>query len=373
MKKAIVTMGLLLPLILFAQEKFVIKGRLGNLDAPAKIYLFYQQLPDFTEVADSAVLRNGAFEFKGTTKYPVEASLHLRRKGEGYYNGADECCFLYIENGVITVTGDSLHQATVKGGMENNNYQQLQTLLKPTRDGKLAFYRQQAAIPRDQLVTRDDVRKKTVQFLAAEKAAYKQFVRTHTSSFVSFRLLRYEFGKVPSVDEVGPLYHLLSDRIKKSEPGKLYGDRIAGWERAKTGMQAPDFTLTDTLNKPVSLSDLKGTYVLLNFWATYCGPCIQEKPHLKKTYTAFKDKNFNLLDVSMPDKSGKYGDRNKWVKMLRRFALPWINVYGDAATDLYGIEAVPQNFLIDPAGRIIAHDVHGEALDKKLKELLGKK
>ena len=363
MKKRIVTTALLLPMVIFAQEKYVIKGTIGHLNAPAKIFLWYQQLPDFAEVTDSAVLNNGAFEFKGTTKYPVEATLSIRRKGY-FVNGENETRYLYIENGIITVTGDSLIPAIVKGGIENSNYQALQALLKPVKEAKAELYRQRP--------TNEAYQEKASRLRAEEKAVYSQFIRAHTNSFVSFRLLRYEFDKKPSVDEVGPLFHLLSDRIKKTEPGTAYGDRVASWERTKLGNPAPDFTLTDTLNKPVSLSDFKGKYVLLNFWATFCGPCVMEKRFLKKTYASFKDKNFELLDVSVTDKSGKYGDRGKWVNMVRNFGLPWVNVYGDAAMELYGIEAFPQNFLIDPAGKIIAHDVRIEALDKKLEELLGK-
>src|SRR5579859_2005993 len=143
MKKVTVPTALLLPLILFAQEKYIIKGKLGHLNAPAKIFLSYQTLPDYTEVEDSAILHNGKFEFKGSTRYPVEATMHLRRKGEGFYtNRGDEMRFLYIENGVITITGDSLPDAMVKGGIENNSYQQLQALLKPVKVREWQFDRQ---------------------------------------------------------------------------------------------------------------------------------------------------------------------------------------------------------------------------------------
>jgi len=365
MKGVIIATALLLPMLVFAQEKFVIKGKIGHLNAPAKVFLTYQQLPDYSEVTDSVVLNNGSFEFKGVTQYPVEGSLYMRRKGENFFvNGQYETRDFYIENGVTTIAGDSLNNAMIKGGIENSNYQDLQTLLKPVKDRRAAFYRQQ--------LTKEAYHEQALQLETDEKAVYAQFIRTHTNSFVSFRLLRYNYGNRNSVDEVAPLYHLLSDHVKQSEPGKKYGDRIASWERTRIGNPAPDFTLTDTLNKPVSLSDFKGKYVLLNFWATFCAPCIAEKPAMKKTYAAFKDKNFNILDVSMVDKSGKYGDRQKWLRMVRNFKLPWVNVYGDAAVELYGIDAYPQNYLIDPTGKIIAHDVHFEALNKKLEELLGK-
>jgi peroxiredoxin len=363
MKKIIVMMGMLLPLIVAAQEKYVIKGKIGNVSAPAKIYLSYQQLPDYAWIEDSAVLNNGVFEFKGSANYPVEASIHLRRNGKRFF-GPDEFCTIFIENGMITITGDSLPTAIVKGGIENSNHQQLKSMLKSVKDRRWQLYHEH--------ITKEEYGARMSQLNEEEKAVYAQFVRTHTNSFISYRLLRYNYGKKPPVEEVGPLFHLLSDRIKNSEPGKQYGDVIAHWEKVRPGSVAPDFTSLDTLNKPVSLSDFKGKYVLLNFWGTSCGPCISEKRDLKKTFADYKDKGFVLFDISMIDKNHKETDRNKWLKFVRNFHLPWINVYGDEAVKLYGIEATPENILVGPDGKIIAYDVHGEALNKKLEELLGK-
>jgi len=363
MKMSMIMMGMLLPALLFAQEKYVIKGKIGKVSAPAKIYLSYQQLPDYAWIEDSAVLNNGAFEFKGTANYPVEATLTLRRNGKVAY-GKDESCTIFIENGVITITGDSLPNAVVKGGIENRNHQQLKSMLKPVKEKIWQLYHD--------TISREAYREKKMQLEAEERAVYTQFVRTHTNSFISYRLLRYDYGKKPPVEEVGPLFRLLSDRIKNSEPGKLYGDVIAHWEKVRPGSVAPDFTSLDTLNKPVSLSDFKGKYVLLNFWATSCGPCISEKRELKKTYADYKDKGFVLFDISMTDKNHVERDRNKWLKFVRNFQLPWINVYGDEAIKVYGIEATPENILVGPDGKIIAYDVHGEALNKRLEGLLGK-
>jgi thiol-disulfide isomerase/thioredoxin len=364
MKKIIVMMGMLLPALLFAQEKFVIKGKIGQVSAPAKVFLNYQQLPDYAWIDDSAVLNNGAFEFKGTANYPVEATLTLRRNGKVAY-GKDESCSIFIENGVVTVKGDSLPNATVKGGKENNSHQQVTAMLKPVKDRRWQLYHEHISI--------EEYRAKMAQLNEEEKAVYAQFVRTHTNSFVSFRLLRYNYGKKPPVEEVGPLFHLLSDRIKNSEPGKIYGNIIAHWEKVRPGSVAPDFTSLDTLNKPVSLSDFKGKYVLLNFWSTSCGPCMSEKRDLKQTYAAFKGDKFELFDISMSHKNNKEKDWKRWRTIVRNYGLPWINVYGDEAIEAYGIEATPENILVGPDGRIVAYDVHGEDLNKKLEELLGKK
>jgi peroxiredoxin len=236
--------------------------------------------------------------------------------------------------------------------------------MKPVKDKKWQLYSEK--VPRDEYIERSR------EIAATERSVNAQFIKTHPDSYVSFRLVRYEYGKTPNVDEVGPLYHLLSDRIKKEEPGKIYGHTIALWEKTKPGKQAYNFTSKDTADKPVSLSDFKGKYVLLNFWSTTCGPCMNEKRNLRTTYAMFKDKDFNILDISMVSNITGRDDKGQWLKLLRGFKLPWVSVYGNEAIELYGVESVPQNFLISPDGKIIAHDVHGEALDKKLAELLNK-
>lgn len=375
MKKIITAAILSLPLFASAQVKFIVRGKIGHLDAPAKVFIFYfrPEGADFTQVLDSTVLNDGNFEFKGDIPTPLEAHVHLRRKGETFFAPrVNEFKSLYLENGVVTITGDSMPTSVVKGGIENRNYRDLQDMLAPIYAEQRRFSLEQAALPPARKAPKDTLAARSMRSQAATRAAYARFIRSHPHSFIGLNLVRMNYGHTPPVDEVGPLYHLLSPEVRASAPGKVYGDLIALWERTSPGRTAPDFTLTDTLDRSIALHDFKGKYVLLNFWATWCGPCMQEKPFLKKTYAAYKNKNFEILDVSMTDKSGKYGDRDKWIRMVRNFGLPWVSVYGDAAVDLYGIQSVPQNYLIDPSGKVIGHDLHKEALDKKLEELLSK-
>ncbi|HSC39537.1 MAG TPA: TlpA disulfide reductase family protein, partial [Chitinophagaceae bacterium] len=319
------------------------------------------------------VLLDGAFEFKGDVPCPTEASVHLRRKGQTFFTpGVNEFKTFYLENGTVTITGDSMQTAIVKGGMENRNYRDLQDMLQPVHDEFWQFSRAQSALPPAQRASKDTLAARSLRHRAAERDAYARFVRTHTNSFVSLNLLKYNYGHTPPVDEVGPLFHVLSPAIRASDSGKAYGDLIALWERTSPGSQAPDFTMKDTLGTAVSLHGFRGKYVLLNFWATWCGPCMIEKGDLKKTWAAFKDKGFSIVDVSMADTSGRFGDHAKWLKMVHNMKLPWTNVYGMEAFLAYGIKSTPQNYLIDPAGKVIGHDVHGPALDKKLEELLNK-
>jgi peroxiredoxin len=137
----------------------------------------------------------------------------------------------------------------------------------------------------------------------------------------------------------------------------------------KTGDHFEDFTQLNASGKKVALSDIKGKYVLLEFWASWCGPCREANPGLVKTYHRFKDKGFAILGVSL--------DENKagWLKAIEDDSLAWENISdlkGDKneAAMIYGINAVPSNFLINAQGTIIAVNLRGASLEKKLEELL---
>ncbi|MBN9299193.1 MAG: AhpC/TSA family protein [Filimonas sp.] len=357
----------LLPVMATAQQYFTIKGRIGNLNAPATIYLRWM-LPSGDQQIDSAVLKNGAFTFRDTLANPYNAYLELKEKGPAQKNGIYKG--IYLEPMLITITGDSLQNAIVKGGKETKAFAEFQVAMQPMNErwrdsGKVAM---QIA---DKELRNAAFIRHSISYQQEEKNIYAAFIRSHPDCYVSLNLLRGNYGKYPPLEEVGPLFKQLSPAMRQTAKGKAYGKMIALWERTNIGRTAPDFTQKDSSGKTVSLHDYKGRYVLLNFWATYCGPCLMEKPHMRKIYAAYNKKPFDILDISLTDQTGhNYGDRDKWVKMLRNMKLPWANVYGDEARELYGVEATPSNYLVSPEGEIIAKNIHGQELDQLLAKLL---
>jgi peroxiredoxin len=175
-------------------------------------------------------------------------------------------------------------------------------------------------------------------------------------------------GSPKAAAETAPVYEKMSPSLKASLLGKEMEERIRAFTSIVPGAAAPDFTQNDVNGKPVTLSKLKGQYVLVDFWASWCGPCRAENPNLTKQYALYKDKGFQVLSVSLDD------NKKKWTDAIAKDGMPWLHVcdlkgWGNAAGKLYGVRAVPASYLVDPQGKIVATGLRGEDLNKKLEEI----
>lgn len=173
-------------------------------------------------------------------------------------------------------------------------------------------------------------------------------------------------AQFPSHKSVVAVKDLLEDRIKKMK------EEMAQKEaNSFIGKDAPEFSLPDVNGKPVSLSSLRGKYVLVDFWASWCGPCRGENPNVVNAYNKYKNKNFTILGVSL-DKPGK---KDQWLKAIMEDNLTWTHVsdlqyWQSPVVGLYKIEGIPFNVLIDPQGKVIAEGLRGPGLEAKLDEVL---
>jgi peroxiredoxin len=159
--------------------------------------------------------------------------------------------------------------------------------------------------------------------------------------------------------------------VRTSPQGQLVQQRLANQLRTAIRAPAPDFSLPDPSGKQVKLADLRGQYVLVDFWASWCQPCRAENPKVAKAYTAYRGKNFTVVSISLDKQSA----RAAWLKAIQDDGLTWPQVldlggFNTEVTQHYAITSIPQNFLLDPQGRIVAKNLRGDALTQKLAQVL---
>lgn len=374
MKQLLMIACLLSPSLLWAQgNSYTINGNLAGVKAPAKAYLSYR-IDGMTKM-DSALIESGRFTFKGTADAVMPAVLLVDKVGTGFSRTRPiSAKGIYLEPGTITIVSpDSLENAVTGGTPLNVDNQKLSVMMKPTGEKMAQLMKEYRAATPEQRQSKEygqSMEKKYEAIEADQKKVKAQFIKENPNSLVSLDVLqRYEYA--PDYSVVGPMYAGLSDAVKNSKPGKEYAKTLANIKATSIGEMAPEFTQADTSGKPVALSSFRGKYVLVDFWASWCGPCRAENPNVVKNFNQYKDKNFTVLGVSLDRPNAK----EAWLKAIQKDGLAWPQVsdlkfWDNEVAKQYGIRAIPQNFLIGPDGKIVAKNVRGEELGKKLGEVL---
>jgi len=189
---------------------------------------------------------------------------------------------------------------------------------------------------------------------------------TSPAIFYTLNLLEDQENEFPFLDS---LAQKLNSTNIKSPFVEIFVNQINSKRKLAIGQIAPDITLNNPEGLPVSLSGLKGKYVLIDFWASWCGPCRQENPNVVKLYNKFKNKNFEIFGVSL-DK-----EKDSWVKAIEKDGLTWVHVsdlqsWNSAGGRAYQINSIPATYLIDPQGKILAKNLRGKDLERQLEKIL---
>jgi len=349
-----------------AQDNFVINGHLSKAPNGAIITIFLPN-SEGVKVEVNAAIKDGNFTMKGNIKNPEKIFMFFKK--DSLSKGSGEMQDFFLDKGTTTITGtDKLSSAVFKGGKTQQEYLLLQSQLSDLNK-KYAELLEQATKAKAE---KNDSAFKKIQDEArpvyANQCSVKDaFVLSHPDSYVSLDLVFLISANI-KMDRFGPLYRALTADVLKNPKGKQVVDRWQAAQKTASG-KTFDFTQPDVNGKNFTLSSLKGKYVLVDFWASWCSPCRAENPNVLKAYLQFKAKNFEVVSISL--------DQNKeaWLNAVKVDKLPWLQV-----SDLKGfknvvavecdINSIPQNILVDPNGIIIAKNLRGPELETKLASIL---
>ncbi|MFI5160021.1 MAG: redoxin domain-containing protein [Sphingobacteriales bacterium] len=379
MKKIFSFLVCLMPLAVIAQtpQPFTVTGKLGKLNT--KLYMAYQL--GSNKVLDSAQCVNGVFEFKGDLIYPSLAILIADYKGVGAANvdvsNGDKTIF-YIDKGTNTLQSpDSVKNTKFVNSPINDQYKQLVAINDDATAKTNQLMTDELKSATDQKPSADHQSQMQAKLKVIQTGyhdALKTFIIQNPNSYISLIAIQKLGGPSPDPNEILPLINGLSADLQQSEEVRTMKNALESLKSTENGAMAPDFEQRDTTGHLVRLSSFRGKYVLLDFWASWCGPCRQESPNLVNAYNRFKDKNFTIVSVSLDKPDGGFD----WLNAIRMDHLNnWTHLsdlkfWNNAVAQLYFVQGIPKNFLIDPTGKIVAQDLRGDDLTTKLEEVLGK-
>jgi peroxiredoxin len=328
--------------------------KIKDLHNGVKYYLNSESAPGI----DSCLLKGGKLKFR----YKGEPNiLFLATTKDNGHKEEDISIHFAVDQKDVNIYG-LVDRFTVDGSVLNDSLKQLATFIKPIQAKK-----------NNLLMTSNmsisEIQSGLDSLEMVLKRIYLSSIQNNTNSYLGLLLLYQQtLTKKLGLNESATLFDKMSPRLKISKLGLLINTILSNANLIKLGKLAPNFTLNNTEGLPVTLSNFKAKYVLLEFWSSWCGPCRSDNPYLVQIYNKFKDKGFEILGIAL--------DNNKetWKGAIKKDNLPWIQLsdlkgWRSDVSAMYQIGSVPSNFLLDPEGRVIANHLGLDVLEEKLTQL----
>ncbi|MCB2221331.1 MAG: AhpC/TSA family protein [Bacteroidetes bacterium] len=325
-------------------------------------YLYKRANGDWIKL-DSALVENNAFVLTGHLEFPemYYVSIDGENKFAGFFAEPSEITF--------KTTVDDFRNAEITGStaqVEYNEYNEKMQLFNDMYSDLNRQYKEAKEAGDEEKMSELDKEFESVD------VQMKQFILDNALSNNKSVVAAYAVSRNSyyfDENDLEPVVENFDPSIRESTYVKSLEDRVAVLKSVAIGQPAIDFTMDNMEGEPVTLSSLYGKYLLVDFWASWCGPCRRENPNVVAAYQEYKDKGFDILGVSF-DRS-----KDKWMEAVKTDNLIWHHVsdlkyWGNKAGKLYGINSIPSNILLNPDGTIIAKNLRGEDLHNKLEELL---
>lgn len=322
---------------------------------------------------DSAIVFDGQFQFTGHVDEPELWFLAI--------NGSTGFFPVIMENTELEIKADSknLRKSSVTGSKAN------EALMEYFNTMQNLSEKQNQLLTANQLLEQEDAAAKSK--LASEISELNHqlnnlpldFIKKHPDNYFSLTLLESLLHN-PNADiaQLDQSYQALDKNMTTSAFGKRVGDQLEirkiqleKFKALNVGQTAPEFSAPDAQGNMVNLRDIRGKVTIIDFWASWCGPCRRENPNVVKTYQKYHDKGLEIIGVSLD----RANQKDKWLQAIADDKLDWhhvshLNYFNDPVAKLYNIQSIPATYILDASGTIVAKNLRGEALEKKISELL---
>ena len=305
-----------------------------------------------------ADVKNGSFEFTGNVSEPTGAYIMVI--------GQRGAIPFMLENANITVNAGQAG-LTVTGSEGQKIYDQFMAINTTTQQEAMKLQQEYQAANGDQ-AKMQAVQEAYAKLMTDAQAKETELIKANPDSYVSSFVIVSSMGQM-EYEQLKERYNLLGEKAKASAQGKAIAAQIAKLESTAIGQIAPNFTITTPEGESISLYDIKGKVKLIDFWASWCGPCRGENPHVVEIYKEYHPKGLEIFGVSL--------DNNKeaWVKAIADDGLVWkhgsdLKGWQSAPAQLYSVSGIPHTVLLDENNKIIAKNLRGDELKQKIAELL---